>query len=271
MFPIDRLDRLDKKVVKQFTGLTFLIAYGIAGALIVLGHYGYSVSNWIQTVQEFLMNVPFSIYILSPAIACYIVLKKNNKISGLWEWVKTVFYFRNNGLPYLYGIFVLAIYFGIHLFVNGNPKTILPLYYFLFYLPGALFIGGLEEAGWMYILQPFLYEKYGFIRSSIFSGFIWTFWHIPLFFIAGTNHGDGKINFIMFVIQLFSFRFIHGAFYAISGKSVVFMSVLFHTLFNALSPVFTNITMTWIGTLVANSVLIVITIATVALHKKKSE
>lgn len=255
--------QLNGRIVCQFMGLTFLIAYSVAGILIFFVDYGYSVNNWIHNIQQFLMNVPFSIYILSPAIACYLVLRRNNKISGFWEWTKTVFQFRNNGFPYFYVLMVLGCYFGIHVFINDDSKMIFPLYHLIYYLPGALFIGGLEEAGWMYILQPFLYEKYGFIRSSLFSGFIWTLWHIPLFFIAGTNHGDGKIDFIMFVIQLFSFRFIHGAIYKLSGKSVIFMSILFHTLFNAISPVFGDTTMTWTGTLIANSVLVCIAIVTV--------
>ena len=65
-------------------------------------------------------------------------------------------------------------------------------------LPGNLIIGGLEEAGWMYVLQPRLDKKYGFFSASVLVGVIWIFWHIPLFFIPGTNHCDGVINFWMF-------------------------------------------------------------------------
>lgn len=72
---------------------------------------------------------------------------------------------------------------------------ILPIYMFFLSLPGNLIIGGLEEAGWMYILQPELDKKYGFVLSSVFVGIIWVLWHIPLFFIPGTNHGEGLINF----------------------------------------------------------------------------
>ena len=67
----------NKKIIVQFTILTFSIAYLVSGALIILGQFGYSVYNWVHTLQQFVMNIPFSIYILSPAIASYIVLKKN--------------------------------------------------------------------------------------------------------------------------------------------------------------------------------------------------
>jgi len=59
----------DKRIIVQFTMLTFCIAYLVSGALIVLGQFGYSAHNWVHSIQEFGMNTPFAIYILSPAIA----------------------------------------------------------------------------------------------------------------------------------------------------------------------------------------------------------
>lgn len=70
----------DKKVVVQFTVVTFIIAYLVSGVLIALGQFGYTVYSWVNSLQQFLMNIPFAVYILSPAIASYIVLKKNNRI-----------------------------------------------------------------------------------------------------------------------------------------------------------------------------------------------
>lgn len=209
-----------RKIAVQFVILTFCIAYIVSGSLIILGQYGYTVYNWVNTLQQFAMNIPFAIYILSPAIASYIVLKKNKKIAGLREWLKTVFYIKNSIAVYLFVVAGLAVYFLIHIAVSGRTEMVLPFYVFFLSLPGNLIIGGLEESGWMYILQPELYKKYGFVRSSVFSGIIWIFWHIPLFFISGTNHGDGLINFWMFAIQLMSFRFFNGAIYRISGKAL---------------------------------------------------
>ena len=260
----------DKKIIVQFTILTFCIAYLVSGTLIFLGQFGYSVYNWVYSLKQFWMNIPFAIYILSPAIASYIVLKNNNKIVDFKEWLKTVFYFKNNILLYLFVVGGLALYFFIHIVVSGRMEMGLPFYTFFLSLPGSLIIGGLEEAGWMYILQPELDIEYGFVLSSIFTGIIWIFWHIPLFFISGTNHGDGFINFWMFAVQLMAFRFFNGAIYKISGKGCVFMCVLFHTMFNAVSPIFGTMTMTWIGTVVANSMIIIVSIITVVMYKKKS-
>ncbi len=261
----------DRRVTLQFTVLTFCIAYLMSGILIFLSHFGYRVYNWVSTLQQFAMNIPFAIYILSPAIASYIVLKKNQKIVGLKQWLKTVFYFRNHIYPYVFIVAGLVLYFSIHMIACGSPQMVLPFYTVFLCLPGGLIIGGLEESGWMYILQPALDKKYGFALAAILTAVVWTVWHIPLFFLPGTNHGDGLINFWMFAIQLLSFRFFHGAIYRIAGKSRVCMSVLFHTLFNAVSPVFGSMTMTWTGTIVANLSIVIVSIITVMVcYKKKS-
>lgn len=259
----------DKKIMIQYISLTFFIAYLISGVLIFLGQFGYKVYNWVGSLQQFGMNIPFTIYIMSPAIASYIVLRKNNKILNFKEWLKTVFYAKNNIFPYLFVIAGLALYFLIHIVVSGRTEMALPFYTLFLSLPGNLFIGGLEEAGWMYILQPALDKKYGFILSSVFSGLIWVLWHIPLFFIPGANHGEGLINFWMFAVQVMAFRFFFGAIYKISGKSYVFMCVLFHTMFNAASPIFGGITTTWAGTIAANTVIVIVSITTVMLYNKK--
>ena len=74
----------------------------------------------------------------------------------------------------------------------------------------------------------------------------------------------------MFSAQLIAFRFFNGAIYRISGKSRVFMCVLFHTMFNAASPIFGTVTMTWEGTIAANAAIVLVSIAAVVIFDKKS-
>ncbi|WP_160042681.1 MULTISPECIES: CPBP family intramembrane glutamic endopeptidase [Paenibacillus] len=260
----------DNKIIVQFTLLTFCIAYLVSGALITLGQFGFSVHSSVQSLQQFGMHIPFAIYILSPAIASYIVLRKNNKIADFKEWLKTVFYAKNNTFLYLFVVAGLALYFLIHFAVSGRTDTVLPLYMFFLALPGNLIIGGLEEAGWTYMLQPGFNKKYGYVLSSLYVGIIWIWWHVPLFFIPGTGHYEGLIDFWMFAVQLIAFRFLYGAIYKISGKTRVFMCVLCHTMFNAASSVFGILPMTWAGTIAANAVIVLVSIVTVVIYDKKS-
>ena len=131
----------NKKMILHFTLLTFIIAYSTSGLLIILGQYGYKVYNWVNTLQQFIMNIPFAIYILSPAIASFAILKKYNKITDIKEWLKTVFYAKNSLYAYLYVIAILTLYFLIHMFVTGNTKIALPFYTFFLSLPGCLLVG----------------------------------------------------------------------------------------------------------------------------------
>ena len=96
---------------------------------------------------------------------------------------------------------------------------------------------------------------------------IWILWHIPLFFIPGTNHASGVIDFWMFTVQLIAFRFLYGAMYRISSTGGVFLCVLGHTVFNAASYTVGVPPTTWPGTLAANGVVLLSAIAAVAVHR----
>ena len=259
----------DRKVIVNFTALTFGIAYLVSGVLIVLGPFGYRVYSWVDTLPQFCANIPFAVYILSPAIASYLVLKRSHSVASLRAWLRTVFHAKNSGYPYLLVIAGIVLYFSLHAAFSGCAEPALPFYVFFLSLPGNLLIGGLEEAGWSYILQPGLDKRFGYATSCILSGMIWILWHIPLFFLPGTRHAEGLIPFGMFAVQCMALRFFFGAVRRVSGKSGVFMGVLFHTMFNAASSVFSAMTATWPGTIAANTAVVVVSIITVAVSSKK--
>lgn len=256
----------DRGVAIEFTALTFGIAYIVSGVLIVLGHYGYTVHNWVETFPQLVENAPFAIYILSPAIASYVVLRHRGRVAGPREWLATVFHFRNSAFVYAYVILVLGVYFLAHLVVSGPSPSALPFYTLLLSLPGNLVIGGLEESGWAYILQPKLDSVLGYVRSSLVMSGIWLAWHVPLFFIPGTNHSGGTIDFGMFAVQIVAFRFFYGAICRVAGAGKVFMCALAHTLFNAASARFGVPPTTWAGTIAANVCVVILALGAVAAH-----
>ncbi|MBD7996258.1 CPBP family intramembrane metalloprotease [Arthrobacter sp. Sa2CUA1] len=260
----------DTRIAWQFTALTFAIAYGISGALIVAARFGYEVNNVVTTVPEFLANVPFAIYILSPAIASYLVLKRSRKVSGLGQWLKLVFFAKGRPLGYLLVISALVLYFALHLVVSGPSLLALPWFMFVLSLPGNLIIGGMEEAGWMTALQPELDRRWGFAVSSLMVGFIWLLWHIPLFFLPGTNHEAGVINFWMFAVQIMAFRFLYGAIYTVSRRNAVFLCILCHTAFNAASFTFGFPPTTWAGTIVANAAVVALAVGVVTVSGRQA-
>ena len=67
----------------------------------------------------------------------------------------------------------------------------------------------IEEVGWRGYGEDSIAEYFSWFYESILFGFIWSLWHIPLFFIEGTYHwglvqlGAGyAVNFLLSVIPL---------------------------------------------------------------------
>jgi hypothetical protein len=73
----------------------------------------------------------------------------------------------------------------------------------------------------------------------------------------------------MFAVQCVALRFFLGAICKISGKSSIFMCVLFHTVFNAVSYTFAAMTMTWKGAIAADVVIVFVSFVTVSFYNRR--
>jgi len=264
---------MNKKIVVHFICLTFLIMliaaaveFAIArtwgGMLVIEETGGFSFNN------HALFGITAAIIgALSPAFASYIVLKKNGKVANVREWLKTIFYFKGKIFPYIFAVFAVALYITTHAIFSG-VEEVMPLYMLLILIPFALLAGGMEEAGWSYILQPQLNKKYGFVVSSVITGLITWAWHLPLFWIPGTSHYE-VWHIGMYILCNIGFRFIYGAILRISGKAGIFICVLKHTLFNAFMMVFIILPTNWTATIIAFALMIIVSSITVLVYDKK--
>lgn len=242
------------KKLTQFTLLTYVITMVTWGLCAVISQYGILLSN------QPALYVPYIIGGLSPTIASYIVLKKNGEVTGFRQWLWNVFDFRATIVSYLFVVFIVSALFILKIQIFGL-KEMLPFYLFFVLLPVILIGGGLEEAGWRYILQPELDKKYGYILSSLIVTVIWALWHLPLFYIPGvTQYG---MSFLTFSISICAITFMMGAIYRLSGK--VFPCVLAHCMINSGLGVFiTNDTLT--GTFAVTGIIIVLSVGAVHIH-----
>lgn len=111
----------------------------------------------------------------------------------------------------------------------GLTKIKQPLYVgFIMILP-MIVGGGIEEIGWRGLLQPELEKKYPHLVSAIVVGVIWAVWHLPLWFIDGTN--QQKMNFMWFCINAIMLSFFIGSVTYVSKS--IFMAILAHASINA--------------------------------------
>lgn len=99
----------------------------------------------------------------------------------------------------------------------------------------AIFIyGGSEELGWRGIMQPFLQGKMSYPIATLIGGGIWSFWHIPLWFIDGNSH-QGSSFFVFSVLAILLYFWL-SAIINIGGS--VFFCMILHGVTNTLLSVF---------------------------------
>jgi len=105
-----------------------------------------------------------------------------------------------------------------------------------FYLMAAATIGSMvvfgqsgEETGWRGYALPRLASRLGLGGASVMLGIIWALWHLPLFFIAGTDTADQ--SFPLYLLQVTALSVAIAWLYANTNGSL-FLTMLMHSAIN---------------------------------------
>lgn len=241
---------MNKKTVVQFIVLTFFIRLIFGGGLVVCEQLGFTLNEYP------LLYLPFLISAWSPAIASFVVLRKNNEVSSLKEWLKNIFTIKTSVYNYLFVAALLIVYM-VSMVVTSGLNRVNPIYMFFILMLASLLAGaGMEEAGWRYILQSELNKKFGYILTCLMIAPIHILWHIPL--------GIGE-SFLWNVINILGITFALGAIHKIS-RGNIFLCVLFHCMINAgMSTMIPNQTTS--GVMITSIVMIVASITAVSINK----
>jgi len=115
-----------------------------------------------------------------------------------------------------------------------TQSNTIPLVIFLYFLQA-----GLEELGWRGYLQEKLGQEMGHTYSSLLVGAIHTVWHLPLFWVVGTNQikmgfGTDFLIFVAFVISSSVFS----AWCYYGNQRSIMASALLHTTGNLSFDIF---------------------------------
>jgi membrane protease YdiL (CAAX protease family) len=86
-----------------------------------------------------------------------------------------------------------------------------------------------EEPGWRGYALAKLQGRYNALLASLILGILWSLWHLPLFFIAGTF--QSHISFLIFAISTTGYAFLITWIYNHTRGSVL-LTLLFHTALN---------------------------------------
>ena len=238
---------------KTYLGFTFLFMAIGWGICLLCSFNGISLndSKWLYA--------PFLLGGWSPTIASYLSLRGDNQVAGMKEWLKNIFDLKHNVLSYLM-VAVMAIIFILPQCLISGYENGAPVFAIIVMIPMMLVGGGLEEAGWRYILQPELEKKYPFTVSTILVSVIWWLWHLPLFYIQGAGQFG---QYFAFGINVLGLSFALASIRKNTGS--VWLCVLFHCIVNSFSGIFIIHDNIW-GNIAATMILILCSYALVAVN-----
>ena len=245
------------KLVKDYLIYTFLIMLICWGLCVICS------LNGVLLNENYFLYIPYLLGGLSPTIASFMALKKNNKVANFKEWLGNVFDFKHNIFSY-FMVIVLGILFILPQCLISGYENGFPLYAIFVMIPVMLLGGGLEEAGWRYILQPELEKKYKFIISTLIVSTIWWLWHLPLFYIQGV--GQYGQNYLAFGISILGETFALASIR--KNTNSVWLCVLSHCIVNSLFGIFI-INDNILGNIVTTIILIFSSLILVKVNNKK--
>lgn len=245
------------KLIKDYLLYTFLIMIICWGICVICS------LNGILLNEYYFLYIPYLLGGWSPTIASFISLKKNNKVTNFKEWLRNVFDFKHNLFSYIM-VIILGILFIVPQCLISGYESGAPLIAIIVMIPVMLFGGGLEEAGWRYILQPELEKKYKFVISTLIVSVIWWLWHLPLFYIKGVSQ-FGQ-NYLAFGINVLGLSFALASIR--KNTHSVWLCILFHCIANSLSGIYL-INNNILGNIVATIILIFSSLVLVTVNNKR--
>lgn len=257
---MNKKETFNVKLFIEHLLLTFVMIGVLWGLCIILG------LNGITTKNHIWVTLPWLLGAFSTTIASFVASKKHGKVAGFKEWLRHVFDFKHGVWAYLLAILFPVLHMSIMCLLGGYEKG-LPLYMILPMLPVMMVGGGLEEAGWRYITYPELNKKFGFVFSALITAVIWWLWHLPLFFMPGTN--QYQENFWIYGIMVLGMSFMLATIRKLTGS--VWLCVLSHSMVNALLEIYIyNLFGSYFASTVTTLIMIAVSIMLLHVSKKKN-
>lgn len=217
-----------KKKIFLFLTITFSISWTCWLIVAFLTNY----TN-VKLFSPFALPL-YSIGAAGPMIAACVVNKRSMSKQSFREFIKNIFNLRQPILAYLL-TFVLA--WGVCIFpvLVGTTQQQAPIYIALFQLPVMIFFGGgLWEVGWRGYLLPQLQKKFSSLTATCFVAIIWTFWHLPLWLVKGSEQDTIRIS--SYLIMVFSFAFLLTILW--NKYESIALCILLHAGFNSFTDVY---------------------------------
>ncbi|MDD6796131.1 MAG: type II CAAX endopeptidase family protein [Clostridiaceae bacterium] len=217
---------IKKHSILSFVLLTYLITWSIwgIGYLLYKTNLNLSTFGLIVTIGSFtpsIMGILFT-FSLKKKEGLFVLLKRLNPLNHNWQHCIL-------GTLYIiiYDFFLFSLYY---LFSNANFKQI-NFQSFLINLVFILLLGGPlgEEIGWRGFLLENIRMRFNQFFSSIIVGFIWTFWHLPMYFISFSSQSNFPL--FLFLLHTILLSIVITTVYSKTNKCLTF-SIIIHAISN---------------------------------------
>jgi len=182
-----------------------------------------------------------------PLVGALFVIHQEKGKGSLKKYLQSFLDFNLGWKAYIIPIIIFGgstfiAWFFPELFGEKRLSILLPSIWI--FIPCSLFMiflgGGQEEFGWRGYALPILENKFGIWLANIILGIIWAFWHIPTWFITGTN--QTYMNFGGFILLMVGYSFILSWIRKISGNRP-FSGLYAHGLANSFISIMPTLTM----------------------------
>lgn len=249
-------DKSENKNLLLFFVITFIFSwmFWIPKSLISHGFI------FPTSLENFILS-PFNPAAFGPFVAAFILTYLIKGKNGVLNLLKRGINYRFSK-KWLIPIFLLMpLIFGgslLLLIISGQPVPDLsmlsnPLFIVIsfFYI---LFLGGplQEEFGWRGYALDRLQANYNALISSIILGFIWGFWHLPLFFMPeGSLYNSFFVLLFSTILVSILFTWIYN-----NTNGSILTALIFHTMLN-LSIFIFPVTMSTLGNIYSLILLII--------------
>lgn len=218
---------MKKQTIKQYLFNTIFLSWVM-----------WLIAAWLTNY----FNIPFSnpgimmLFVLggiSPAIIEIYLMKKTATNTEYRAFMKNIFNFKQPLSTYIISLGLSWLFCFFPVLLGGSTQKA-PIYIGLLVMPIMVIGGGLEEIGWRGFLQPMLQKKYSNFSSAIIVSLIWTFWHLPLWLIKGSN--QSSMNFIWFTMSCVSLSVLLSLIW--NKYHSIFMCIIFHASINSFWEVY---------------------------------
>lgn len=215
------------QTIKHYLLSTIIISWSFWLLAAALTHFG---------------NLPFSnpfvmiLFILggiSPAFNELYLKKRTSSPEEYRSFKKNILQFKQPAHAYLLTFGLAWLFCFLPTLLEGSTQEV-PIYIAFLEFPIMIIGGGIEEIGWRGFLQPMLQKRYSVLTSAFLVSVIWAFWHIPLWWIKGSN--QSTMSLVWFVLVCISLSLLLSFIW--NKYESIYLCIIFHAAINSFWDVY---------------------------------